>query len=59
MGLNKDFDQIKDYKSYWLNEEYKKSMMGKFFELELIEEVDSMWLSLDNLMKNGLKVSES
>lgn len=57
-AINKDFYQIKDYSRYWVNKhEYEKSQMGKFFDLELVEEVDSINLSLELLMRHGLKTA--
>lgn len=55
MKLNMDFTQIRDDKEYWLDKsEYEKSLSGKFFKLQLIEEVDSEKLSFQLLLKNGL-----
>lgn len=55
MKLNMNFSQIRDDKEYWLdNSEYEKSLSGKFFNLQLIEEVDSERLSLQSLLANGL-----
>jgi 5-methylcytosine-specific restriction protein A len=57
-ALNKSASEIRDDKAYWLNqEEYEKSLGGKFFNLELIEEVDSEKLSLPLLLKNGLNAA--
>ena len=56
--LNKDSSQIRDDKEYWLNtEEYEKSLGGRFFNLQLIEEVDSEKLSLPLLLENGLNAA--
>ena len=56
--LNKQFSEIRDDKEYWLNqEEYEKSSNGIFFNLKLIEEVDSEQLSLAVLLKNGLNAA--
>ena len=56
--LDKNSAQIRDDKEYWLNsEEYEKSLDGKFFNLQLIEEVDSEKLSLPLLLENGLNAA--
>ncbi len=56
--LDKNSAQIRDDKEYWLNkDEYEKSLDGKFFNLQLIEEVDSEKLSLPLLLQNGLKAA--
>lgn len=53
--INMNFSQIRDDEEYWLDDsEYKKSLNGKFFNLQLIEEVDSAKLSFKSLLKNGL-----
>jgi len=54
--LDKKSHQIRDDREYWLiQEEHEKSLEGIFFNLKLIEEVDSEKLSLPMLKKNGLK----
>ena len=56
--LDKSSAHIRDDKEYWLNQnEYEKSLNGKFFKLQLIEEVDSEKLSLPFLLQNGLKAA--
>lgn len=56
--LNKTAAQIRDDREYWFNkEEYEKSLDGKFFNLALIEEVDSEKLSLPLVLQNGLKAA--
>lgn len=56
--LDKSSSQIRDDKVYWLDQaEYEKSLGGKFFNLALVEEVDSEKLSLPLLMQNGLKAA--
>ena len=56
--LDKKSSEIRDDKVYWLNqEEYEKSLGGKFFNLELIDEVDSDKLSLPLLLKNGINAA--
>lgn len=56
--LDKSSAQIRDDKNYWNDkEEYEKSLGGKFFNLELIEEVDSEKLSLPFLIEKGLKAA--
>jgi 5-methylcytosine-specific restriction protein A len=57
-ALNKQSPDIRDDKEYWLiQEEYDKSLDGNFFSLQLIEEVDSVKLSLPVLKENGLKAA--
>lgn len=57
-ALDKNSSQIRDDKEYWLiQDEYEKSLDGKFFSLQLIEEVDSEKLSLSVLQKIGLKAA--
>jgi len=49
-------NQIRDDKEYWQDEEeYYKSLNGKFMRLNLIEQVSNNSMKLDNLIKNGLK----
>ncbi|WP_196159768.1 HNH endonuclease [Reinekea sp. G2M2-21] len=56
--LNKSSSQIRDDERYWINkEEYEKSLVGKYFNLKLIEEVDSEKLSLSSLTEKGLKAA--
>jgi 5-methylcytosine-specific restriction enzyme A len=56
--LDKNSVQIRDDKDYWLNQnEYEKSLNGKFFNLQLVEEVDSEKLSLQLLLQNSLKAA--
>ena len=56
--LDKNSSEIRNDKEYWLNqEEYEKSLEGKFFNLELIDEVDSEKLSLPLLKINGLNAA--
>ena len=56
--LNKKSSDIRDDKEYWLNQdEYEKSLGGMFFNLQLIEEVDTHKLSLEVLLKKGLKAA--
>lgn len=56
--LNKNASKIRDDKEYWINkEEYIKSLSGKFFNLELIESVDTEKLSLSILTQKGLKAA--
>lgn len=52
------FKSIRDDKEYWINEEdYKKSLDGKFMRLVLVEQIDNNKLNLENLLKNGLKAA--
>ncbi len=54
MDLNSN--QIRDDKEYWLNEEeYYKSLNGKFMRLNLIEQVSNNKMKLDQLIQNGFK----
>lgn len=58
MKLDMDFTQIRDDKEYWLDSsEYEKSLSGKFFNLQLLEEVDSEKLSLQLMLENGLNAA--
>lgn len=58
ISLDKNSSEIRDDKEYWIdNSEYEKSLKGKFFTLELIEEVDTEKLSFQELLKNGLKAA--
>lgn len=57
-ALDKTASEIRDDRNYWVKaEEYEKSISGKFFNLELIDEVDSEKLFLSMLIKNGLKAA--
>jgi 5-methylcytosine-specific restriction protein A len=50
--------QIRDDKEYWLDEEeYYKSLDGKFMTLRLIEQVSNTQMKLENLIQNGLKAA--
>ena len=58
MKLNMSSAEIRNDKDYWLDiSEYEKSLEGKFFNLELIEEADSEKLSLSLLLENGLNAA--
>jgi len=49
-------NQIRDDKEYWLDEEeYYKSLNGKFMRLNLVEQVSNNNMRLDQLIQNGLK----
>jgi len=49
------FSLIRDDEEYWSDkEEHQKSQEGKYFKLQLLEEVDSDKLSLASLKINGL-----
>ena len=50
--------QIRDDKEYWLDEEeYYKSLDGKFMTLRLVEQVSNNQMKLENLKENGLKAA--
>jgi 5-methylcytosine-specific restriction protein A len=50
--------QIRDDKDYWIDEEeYLKSLDGKFMTLRLIEQVSNNKMKLANLKENGLKAA--
>lgn len=50
--------QIRDDKEYWFDEnEYLKSLDGKFMTLRLIEQVSNNQMKLENLKLNGLKAA--
>lgn len=56
--IDLNFDQIRDDKEYWLDEEeYFKSIDGKFMTLRLIEQVSNNQMKLGNLKANGLKAA--
>ena len=56
--LNMDYSQIRDDQEYWLDKsEYEKFLSGKFFQLKLLEEVDSDKLSLELLKMHGLNAA--
>lgn len=56
--IDLNFDQIRDDKEYWLDEEeYFKSIDGKFMTLRLIEQVSNNQMKLENLKANGLKAA--
>lgn len=49
------FDVITDDKKYWIKkDEYEKSKGGDYVRLILLEKVDNEYLSLENLLDNGL-----
>ena len=51
-------DQIRNDKEYWLDEEeYFKSLNGKFMTLRLVEQVSNNQMKLENLKVNGLKAA--
>ncbi|MHA7843225.1 MAG: HNH endonuclease [Winogradskyella sp.] len=51
-------DQIRDDKEYWLDEEeYFKSLDGKFMTLRLVEQVSNNQMKLEILKENGLKAA--
>jgi len=57
-ATNKSSSEIRDDKNYWKNiHEYEKALKGNFFNIQLIEEVDSKKLSLPFLIENGLKAA--
>jgi 5-methylcytosine-specific restriction protein A len=48
---------IRDDKEYWKDEdEYKKSINGKFMRLKLIDQIYNPKLSLENLKSKGLLI---
>ncbi|WP_422354340.1 HNH endonuclease [Roseivirga pacifica] len=54
--VNLNSHQIRNDKEYWINdEEYFKSLGGKFMTLKLIEQVSNENMSLAKLKENGLK----
>lgn len=49
------FSECLDDKEFWLDiSEYEKSKDGLYARLKLLEQVDTPYLSLDNLIQNGL-----
>lgn len=56
--INMQFQDTRDDKEYWINElEYSKSISGKYFRLELVEQVDTEKLKLEYLLQYGLKAA--
>jgi 5-methylcytosine-specific restriction protein A len=56
--IDLDFKNIRNDKEYWLDKsEYEKSQSGKFMRLELIEQIYSSRMSLENLLLNGLNAA--
>lgn len=56
--INLNSDEIRDDKEYWINEEeYLKSLGGKFMTLRLIEQISNNRMKLANLKENGLKAA--
>lgn len=52
------FSDITDDEEYWINvDEYKKSQSGKYVRLQLIEQLDTEKLSLEQLKMHGLKAA--
>lgn len=52
------YPNIRDDKEYWKDEEeYQKSIDGKFMRLKLIEQIYNQKLSLENLKANGLSAA--
>ncbi|PWL30228.1 HNH endonuclease [uncultured Roseivirga sp.] len=53
-----DSDQIRDDKEYWFDEEeYFKSLNGKFMTLRLIDQVSNVKMKLEKLKEKGLKAA--
>jgi len=58
MAINKSSSEIRNDQIYWKDQhEYEKALTGNFFNIKLIEEVDSLKLSLPLLIENGLKAA--
>lgn len=56
--INLDYSQIRDDKKYWFDqEEYLKSLDGKFMTLRLVEQVSNSQMRLGNLKQQGLKAA--
>ena len=54
--INLDFHDTRDDYKYWINkEQYDKSVGHKFFNMELLDEIDTDKLDLYHLKDNGLK----
>lgn len=52
------YPNIRDDKEYWKDEEeYKKSINGKFMRLKLIDQIYNQKLNLENLKENGLSAA--
>ena len=53
--INLTSNEIRDDKEYWINEdEYHKSLGGKFMSLRLVEQVSNDQMRYEVLLKNGL-----
>lgn len=53
--IDLEFSEIRDDKEYWFNEdEYLKSLDGKFMRLRLIEQLSNKKMRLESLKENGL-----
>lgn len=56
--VNMVFSEITDDKEYWVQiDEYEKSKKGMYCRLKLVEQVDTHYLDLSNLLKHGLKMA--
>lgn len=56
--IDLEFSQIRDDKGYWLDEnEYWKSLNGKFMTLRLVEQVSNEQMKLGKLKEHGLKAA--
>lgn len=52
------YPNIRDDKEYWKDEqEYQKSINGKFVRLKLIDQIHNLKLNLENLKENGLSAA--
>lgn len=56
--LDLSFQEIRDDHEYWLDEEgYQNSKSGKFFNIELLDQIDTALLELDKLKENALNAA--
>lgn len=55
---NLNSKEIRDDIKYWTNqEEHEKSLLGVYMRLELVEQINSPKLSLERLLKHGLRAA--
>lgn len=56
--INMTSDEIVNDYHYWSDKsEYYDSLSGKFVRLKLVNQVDTPFLNLENLIKNGLNAA--
>lgn len=56
--IDLDFSEIRDDKEYWIDQKkYEEAKGGFYFRLNLIEQIDTETLSLENLLEHELKAA--